>query len=165
MASSHNNRAYTLLKRYGYTYDCVERRLTRQITRDFCGFADILAFRPILGSDLVKYPALIQPDTHDIFQGILAIQVCSYTTVNAHLNKIIKGDPAQPLIDWIECGNRFELWAFAPPSSKRVKGRKYPPRFVEVGLERRHQVRALDPLWDRTELQLFGYSDRRLSPT
>ncbi len=115
----HMPKVHRLLKKCGYTYDTVERRVFHNVTRDFCGFADLLAFRATLVGGYLHHGA-----------GVLAVQVCSYSTLSAHLLKVSRGDPAPALRTWLLANNRFEVWAFPSPRD----GRK-PPKFRQARVE------------------------------
>lgn len=168
MTAPNNNRAFTLLKRYGYRYAGVERRLARNITQDFCGFADVLAFRPLTGSDLAHFPNLFSPDfPTDKFplDGCLALQLCSYATFQEHLRKLTQSATVTPYIfDWLLARNRLEVWAFSSPRDRRAKGR-HPPKFARIQIqsspENPGELR-LEIVHNVTELQFFGYEDIRI---
>lgn len=117
----HMPKVHRLLKQCGYTYDTVERRLLRDVTRDFCGFADLMAFRASNTGNYLYHKS-----------GVLAIQVCSYSTLAAHIHKVTKGDPAPALRTWLLANNRFEVWAFPSPRD----GTRKPPKFRQAHLDR-----------------------------
>ena len=159
-----------LLKRYGYDYQVTEHRIYfrgRSITKDFGGFADLLAWRPL---DVRSTLSELEPDRWD-FRGCLAIQACTHGSTNAHLDKATQGEPSNKLRTWLLAGNRFEIWSF-PDRSK--KGRFF---FLQKtdSLGRTRRVRQLDIRFLRitysegfyyepqTELECFGHAHRENS--
>lgn len=154
------NQAYTLLKKFGYTYDMVERTKGRY-SSDFCGFADIIAFHPIRGNDLIKRPGIIHSE--EVFRGALAVQVCRYVDFAEHIAKVSNGLPHRNLFNWLLSYNRFEVWAFPAPYDKRVKGKRYHPKFVSFHLPHDQYLRDrwtpehISTVYNDSELQAFGY--------
>lgn len=142
-------RAYTLLRKYSYHYDLVERSNGR-VSRDFCGFADIIAFRPITGQDCVSNPELL--NNPEPWQGCLAVQVCRYTDFAEHRNKIDTPPQSNELHAWLSAGNRFEIWAFPTTADKRVKGKKYLPKIARYWLS--NNTYAVS---SHSELDALGY--------
>jgi hypothetical protein len=160
---------YTLLKRFGYTYEPVERRIPGgpggpyTVTKDFGGFADILAWRP------VSVREIISELEGFVFTGVLAIQACSHSTLAAHITKVTQGLPSEKLASFLLAGNRFEVWAFPEPRKKK----RYVLTWITDSAGRRRQVRQLDmrstritfdngQFWSEptTELGCFGYQHR-----
>jgi len=112
MASKPLQRSLDLLRQSGYTADVAERYNSFCRRRfDLWGFADIVAFG-------AGWP------------GVLAVQACRGSTsgggdVATHITKIM----ATPgLAEFLECGNRFEIFAW---SQRQKNGRQiWVPRIV-----------------------------------
>lgn len=147
------NRAKRLLTKYGYTFDVVERRLFRNITRDFCGFADLLAFRSVsFPHDLTATSWIC--GNQDAFRGILALQICNYGGFQEHLRHLTLGDPSTALTEWLLCGNRCEIWAYPSPRD----GVRKPPKFRRLFLATSNRNGNLIlSFLSETELEAFGY--------
>lgn len=108
----------SLLKEKGYSWGIVERFDSRRTLRfDFCGFGDIIGFRPMLGSDLRMNLEVVGFN----FLGCLCVQTCSTGSVQGHVRKVCEGKPRHDLRKWLECGaNRFEIWGWKRKSLEKV---------------------------------------------
>ena len=134
----HVAAAKRILKSTGYTEATVERYISQAQRRiDFCGFADLLAFRCLLNEDLVRNPALLSTSGRGTlkYNGVLAIQVSNYNNALAHYDKMTQGSPAPALREWLHCNNRCEIWAFPSPSNKITKGKKYLTKYYRISLD------------------------------
>lgn len=99
MSTSPTQLTLKYLREAGYTCDIVERRITKWTTRDFLGFADILA---------------VKPGTI----GVLAVQTTTVDNQSTRKKKVMGIDALQA---WLDAGNRFEVhgWAKKGPRGKR----------------------------------------------
>ena len=100
--ASPTERTMALLRSLGYTVEKVEYNLrwSKKTTRDFCGFADILAFRPFT-----------RP-------GVLAVQATTAAHLVERMNKI----NAEPRAHrWLAAKNRIWVigWALMGPAKSR----------------------------------------------
>lgn len=98
--ASPTERTMAWLREKGYTVAKVEQRITRTITRDFCGFADILAFK--------------EGET-----GATAVQATSTPHLKDRMRKVLGEAHART---WIKCGNGLWLvgWAKAARGKRQV---------------------------------------------
>jgi hypothetical protein len=98
-------RTMAWLRGQGYEVEKVEQRVTRKITRDFMGFADIIAIRL---SDPAGSLAVQATDGADASGGHLAERV-----------KKVSTEPRAKL--WVACGNRLWVvgWALRGPEGTR----------------------------------------------
>lgn len=77
------------------------------ITKDFCGFADIIAFRP--GPPTLDTPA-IEPTAEYGYTGAIAVQ----TTSAQHLAERVEKVQTEPRATaWLQCGNRILVMGWA----------------------------------------------------
>lgn len=99
---SPTERTLKWLRSEGYVADVVERRIPRSfVTKDFCGFADIIAFKalPIVGGDL-PIP----------LGSTVAVQTTSGQHAAERLKKVQEEPRAQA---WLACGNRILVISWA----------------------------------------------------
>jgi hypothetical protein len=91
------------LAELGYTAGVVEVYLPwAKRRRDFCGFADVLAFRAgEAGKD-----------------GVLAVQCTSRDNMAARVNKCLTNAKAR---EWLAAGNRIEVWGWFQVREGRKK--------------------------------------------
>jgi hypothetical protein len=167
-----------VLEKYGYRYGLVERFNHHTLRRtDFCGFADVLAFRraEVVRKDEVEereeFERLFQwyvnnlelggsevwYDATTLFRGCLAVQSCAASTLNKHVDKILGGDVVEQVKDWLEAGNRFEMWGWRKVVGKTGKRRRYLPKIVRVSLDLKS-----DEFWvsDDSEVELWGWEPK-----
>ena len=98
-----------LLRKHGYAADVVERFHShggKSWRKDFCGFADIIAFRAQEG-------------------GCLAVQATSRSNQSTRLRKA-KAIPA--LYEWLTSSNRFEVWGWKLELNEKDQLRWRPTR-------------------------------------
>lgn len=169
-SNTYSPECYKLLERYGYTYEGVERWIPfgakGGYRKDFLGFADILAFRPLTIDDGLERLTNLSITT----TGVLAIQACEESTFLDHIHKVTLGEPRTALADWLLCGNRFEVWGF-PRRSRKSRLRKTSDnrhilntRFAKLTYElQAGQFVFFEE--DITELQLYGYETRISLPS
>jgi len=152
--------ALRLLHRYGYQAAKVERYDSfRQRSRDFLGFADIIAYRAPTLAD----PEILNP--LNPLYGTLYLQICSRGSMAAHVDKVTSPPISTSLADCLLSGNRFELWAF--PHRTGTRGHRLQP--IRRGNRTHYQLKmsflqlSYDPLTqtffteDTTELTHLGY--------
>ena len=78
----------------GAEFDVVEQRIpTTFITRDFCNFADIIAFSPS--------------------QGIVAIQATGSTASGNHAARESKLEAEPRCVTWMRAGGHLEVWSWS----------------------------------------------------
>ncbi len=82
-----DDRCRKLYEPLGWVFEVVERRVRRQAKKDFCGFADYLAFHPEE-------------------QATIAVQSTVKEEFTRHLNKILDEPRA---LAWNRAGNGIEL--------------------------------------------------------
>jgi hypothetical protein len=168
-----------VLEKYGYRYGLVERFNHHTLRRsDFCGFADVIAFRrgeeqrveeSEVGSkeefnrlfawylrNLEMGGSEIWYDATTLFRGCLAVQSCAGSTLAKHIDKILHGDVGEAVKDWLEAGNRFEIWGWRK-IGKAGKRKRYLPKIVRVSLDV-----VADQFWvsDDSEVELWGWEPK-----
>lgn len=108
MANTTTQRSRNLLTKNHYQFDTVERWISqRRIRIDFCNFADIIAFGPF------------HPDLEPI-PGCLAVQTCATSTISTHIKKLTSPPIADRIGQWIDSGNRLEIWGWGKHTRKRL---------------------------------------------
>ena len=158
MARTTTEESGRLLAKHGYMHGLVERYVARTKRRyDFCGFGDIIAFRVVLGEDvggaLFDWWAGSEATGKAMdFRGCLAVQSTTANHVGDHVADVVEVDyKRDKLFQWLEAGNRFEIWGW---SKKGPRGQKkvYRPTV-------RRFVVSAGELWtyENTELEAFGY--------
>lgn len=164
----HSAKAMKLLEDYGYISEKVEQYNPRsRRSKDFCGFADVLAFRFEPWDD--KFLPLDEPGIQTPYQGVLAVQACNFSTLTEHVRTVTDVEhTACFLKSWLALGNRFEIWAFPSPRDKTAKwGRSGPPpkfrRFSLPGV-RLHNRAPNFVINSATELTPLGYMPHQPKP-
>jgi len=155
-----NDQTHKLLRKYGYSSTTVEQWVTFRggvsgpgYRKDFMGFADILAWRPLMGEDL-KNLAVVERK----WDGVLAVQGCGATGLAEHIRKVTEGAVGEALKIWLLAGNRFEVWAWGMRGG-RGERKVYLPaiRRIEVVEKRKNLVLIVR---DDSELLSLGYDPK-----
>ena len=106
-------RTLARLRGDGWTCDIVERRISKKVTKDYCGFGDVFAF---------VEPCEVMGDT--IGPEFLIVQATDITHVALRRKKIVAEPNARR---WLQAGGRVEVWGWSKT--------KTDPRVVVVTLE------------------------------
>ncbi len=157
LAYTHSPASLTLLKRYGYIAETVEKWIHYTNRRkDLFGFLDILAYRTPLLTDA----HLLNPDCPTT--GMLGVQACSEAALSAHIQKVTATpEVGDRLRDYLLCGNRYELWGFPRPGRRRLVAVRDPSgrtinqtriRFIKLTYEDDNFFQD-----ETTELVFYGY--------
>ncbi len=157
MAQTTNEYCYRLLRKYKYEYDGVERFFHKPSPhrRDFCYFADIIAYRYITGVDIQRqFPNVSLEDGPLSYNGCLAIQTCAASTISPHLIKLTAGKPEDAVRKWLMCGNRLEIWGWGTFGPKNARKRHFPKFRRIIWDEDKEEFYY----YDNTELEYFGYT-------
>jgi hypothetical protein len=156
-------KAMAILKRCGYVGGVVERSYGG-FSHDWCGFADIMVCRVARSEDLTG--TMIENDVDDTvnFDGMLAVQSCTSNNLAQHIHKVLHDDSKKGVVrreslrEFLESGNRFEIWSF--PSVDWI--RKNPNTSQEKATRVRRVVYEGGEfyLWDNSEAQCFGFTPK-----
>ena len=108
MAESPTSRTLKALRKRGWEADIVERRLTKFVTKDFFGFADILA--------------VMDDET-------LAVQCTTVVNQSARVKKVLA---ERRTFKWMRAHNRVQVWGWA---KRDVNGKpRWQPTIREIHL-------------------------------
>lgn len=159
MATTTNKATHDLLRKYGYSSTTVEQWVTFRggasgpgYRKDFMGFADILAWRPLMGEDLKRLCV-----TQMNWNGVFAVQTCGASGLSAHIKKVTVGPVGEDLKLWLLAGNRFEIWAWGQRGA-RGQRKVYLPAIRKVIVERvPHSSKFKLTVEEDSELLLLGY--------
>ena len=154
-----------LLREHGYQVDVVERyNAYTQRKNDFCGFADLIAFRPLWGEDLRSLATVggmiggsSEPEDRVVVTGCLAIQATSIDNLNDRVLKITEGALGEVVADWLASGNRLECWGWEKRRlQEKTKAGKRSKR-VKYQLKVKRLLWEQDQFWtmDNSEVELF----------
>ncbi len=97
MAGSPMSRTIAECKRRGWEVDIVERRIWRNVTRDFLGCIDVIAITP---------------------DGFIGIQACAGAS---HAARMAKAQRQGRLGAWFARGARFAVWSW---SKRGARGKR-----------------------------------------
>lgn len=127
--ATHTKRTMDALRSDGYFVHRAERwqsvpgRPGGGVRQDFGGFADLIAWKPLTRSDINRCQS-----------GILAVQCCAASGLNAHLDKYRKDrDTRVRIRDWIRAGGRFLLYGWRKLKPRGVATPTWQPRIIELG--------------------------------